>query len=157
MMVTDDLTALDEQVVQLLQLLRSPGYRRVVLRGLPEGVGIGGLRVLRTIERLLAGGTLPTVKDIAADRGIEHSSASRAVQAVVAAGLVSKSTCGDDLRKARLDLTPAGRDVLAVATRNRRALLTRITADWPPEDLGRTVALLARLTDAYADRLADDR
>ncbi|WP_156223586.1 MarR family winged helix-turn-helix transcriptional regulator [Pseudactinotalea suaedae] len=144
-----DLSSLDELVVRLVQQRRSPAYRRELLRGLPEGVGIAGLRVLRTVERSLAAGVLPTVKDVAVDHGIEQSTASRAVHAVVAAGLATKSTCGDDLRKARLDLTGAGRDVLEHATRNRQALLQRVTADWSAADVAQLVALLERLTEGY--------
>jgi len=145
-----DLSSLDELVVRLVQQRRSPAYRRELLRGMPEGVGIAGLRVLRTIERSLAAGVSPTVKDVAVDHGIEQSTASRAVHAVVAAGLATKSTCGDDLRKARLDLTDAGRDVLEHATRNRQALLQRVTADWSTADVAQLVALLERLTEGYS-------
>ncbi|WP_420112102.1 MarR family winged helix-turn-helix transcriptional regulator [Pseudactinotalea sp.] len=152
-----DLSHLDELVVRLMQLRRSPAYRRVLLRGMPEGVGIAGLRVLRTVERTVAAGASPTVKDVAIDHAIEQSTASRAVHAMVEAGLVTKSTCGDDQRKARLDLTAAGRDVLDLATTNRQELLTQITADWPEADLDRLITLLERLTEGYSSGLATDR
>lgn len=152
-----DLSRLDELVVRLLQLRRSPAYRRVLLRGMPEGVGIAGLRVLRTIERSLAAGASPTVKDVAVDHAIEQSTASRAVHSVVAAGLATKSTCGDDQRKARLALTPAGREVLDQATANRQELLNQITADWPETDLDALTSLLDRLTEGYGRELTIQR
>lgn len=157
MFVTTDLATLDELVVRLMQLRRSPAYRRVLLDGMPEGVGIGGLRVLRTVERSTAAGGSPTVKDVAVDHAIEQSTASRAVHAVVSAGLATKSTCGDDQRKARLALTAAGREVLDRATRNRQELLSTITADWPETDLEALTSLLERFNDGYGRGLAMSR
>lgn len=155
--MTDSLSNLDELVVRLMQLRRSPAYRSVLLEGLPTGVGISGLRVLRTIERMVAEGRSPTVKDVALDHAIEQSTASRSVQAVVAAGLVARSTCGDDQRKARLGLTTAGEQALERATRNRQELLTAVTQDWPGTDLARLIELLDRLTRGYAAGLATPR
>lgn len=113
--------------------------------------------MLRTIERTVAAGSSPTVKDVAVDHAIEQSTASRAVHAMVDAGLVTKTTCGDDQRKARLDLTPAGRDALTLATTNRQELLTQITARWPEADLDRLIELLERLNDGYSTGLAGER
>lgn len=151
--VHDDLARLDELVVRLARRQRSPRYRRELLRGLPESVGIGGLRVLRSIERAVGHGMAPTVKDIAVDQGIEQSTASRAVNAVVTAGLVARSTCEDDQRKSRLDLTDAGRDVLAHATHNRREMLLAVTSSWQADDLERLIELLGLLSDGYEDYL----
>lgn len=150
----DDLTTLDELVVRLSRRQRSLSYRRELLRGLPEGFGIAGLRVLRSIERRQAGAQAPTVKDVASDHGIEQSTASRAVAAVVDAGLATRSTCDDDQRKSRLALTTAGQDVLDRATQNRQEMLSRVTADWAPGDLGRLTALLERLVEGYTAHLA---
>lgn len=155
--MADDLSRLDELVVRLLRQRRSPAYRRLLLRGMPDGVGIAGLRVLRTIERISAGGSAPTVKDVALDHAIEQSTASRAVQAMTAAGLITKSTCGDDQRKARLDLTGAGRDALAQATANRQELLAQITSGWRDDDVARLIDLLAQLTEGYSAELAARR
>ncbi|WP_162458309.1 MarR family winged helix-turn-helix transcriptional regulator [Pseudactinotalea terrae] len=155
--MSDDLSRLDELVVRLLRQRRSPSYRRLLLRGMPEGVGIAGLRVLRTVERIAAGGSTPTVKDVAVDHAIEQSTASRAVQAMTAAGLITKSTCGDDQRKARLDLTEAGRDALAQATANRQELLAQITSGWHDDDLARLIELMGRLTEGYSAELAARR
>jgi DNA-binding MarR family transcriptional regulator len=152
-MTHDSLADLDELVVRLSRRQRSVGYRRELLRGLPEGLGIGGLRVLRSIERRL-GGEAPTVKDVAADHGIEQSTASRAVGAVVAAGLADRSTCDDDQRKSRLSLTPAGHDVLALATRNRQAMLEAVTAEWSDDDLAQLTTRLLTLVEGLDAHLA---
>lgn len=153
--MVDDFATLDELVVRLAQQRRSPAYQRLLLQDLP--IQISGLRVLRTIERLRARGEMPTVKDVAADHGIEQSTASRVVNAVVTSGFVTKSTCGDDQRKTRLDLTAAGRDVLDQATAKRQELLAQITADWPTDDITRLIALLGQLTEGYRALLVAQR
>ncbi|MCW4353668.1 MarR family transcriptional regulator [Hoyosella sp. YIM 151337] len=143
------LSLLDEQVLRLFRALRRPGFRSRVLDGVPEIPGVGDLRILRSVERHEAQGVSPSIGLVAAELEVEQSTASRAVNAVIARGLLTKTTCVNDQRRTRLHLTDEGVSALRKATRNRSALLAEITADWTDEECRTLSALLARLLEGY--------
>src|SRR5690625_731128 len=137
-----DIGALDDLLVRIHVSRQRPSYRRRLLEGIDALDGIGGLRVLRAIARQLQLRDRVSVGDIAVDMGIGQSSASRAVDDVCRRGLASKTTCSDDLRKARLTLSDAGRAVLATADANRQRLLSQATEGWSPDETVKLTELL---------------
>lgn len=147
--MTDPAARLDDLVLRVRHVQRRPGYRRRLLEGVPHITGFAALRVLRAIERAVAGGAPPSIREVSEDLGIEHSTASRAVNDVVAHGLVVKTACADDQRRARLDLTDRGRAELAQATANRRAILADVLDGWSDADVARLAGLLEHLVDGF--------
>ncbi|GAA1505033.1 MarR family winged helix-turn-helix transcriptional regulator [Nocardioides humi] len=149
--MSDELTRLDEQVLRLVRAVRRPGYRDRLLEGVDVGPGVEALSMLRVVERRRAAGERPSINEVAADLRVEQSTASRAVGAAIRRGLLERAACADDLRRARLDLTSAGRAALDRATANRQQILAEATTGLAPEDLGRLCDLLERLLAGYDD------
>lgn len=145
------LSQLDELVLRFHRVTRRPGYRRRLLAGLTQPAGMGGLRVLRSVERRLEAGEAPSIGDVRADLEVEQSTASRAVTAMVQAGLITRCPSEEDQRRARLDLTEDGRRALARATRNRAEMLAEVTDGWSRDELALLGDLLTRLVAGYDD------
>jgi DNA-binding MarR family transcriptional regulator len=144
--VLDDL---DEALVGIRRVQQRPGYRQRLLEGLPREVSLGGLRLLRVVQRASEPPTIGTVAEVLA---IDPSTASRVVDRVVEDGLLERRACDRDRRRARLRVTEDGLELLAELTRRRRELLREITQDWEGDELDRLVGLLERLQDGF-DRL----
>jgi DNA-binding MarR family transcriptional regulator len=107
------------------------------------------LRVLRAVEHSQSAGDGASISDVAEYMAVEHSTASRTVGSVVAAGLLTKAFATDDQRRCVLVLTDVGRKALATVTERRRELVAETIADWPDADVDTLVALLDRLTERF--------
>ncbi len=94
-----------------------------------------------------------TVGLIADRLAIEPSTASRLVAEAIREGYVTRTTSPTDARRLRLDLTPAGRALVADAQRFQRATFEEITRTWPSHDRAEFARLLVRFTDTLADHL----
>jgi DNA-binding MarR family transcriptional regulator len=136
---------LDELLTRLHIARQRPSWRRRLLRGDPVS-NVSTLRVLRAVEQ---SGDGASVSDVAEYMAVEHSTASRTVGAVVAAGLLTKAYATDDQRRCVLVLTDVGRKALATVTDRRRELVAETIADWPDADIDTLVVLLERLTDRF--------
>ena len=139
---------LDELLASVRVALQRPEYRRKLLTGLDVPGGITTLRLLRAVE-ILAVDEAPSIRDIATRLAVEHSTASRSVDAAVRASLLSKHACEQDLRRTRLELTVLGRSMLKKTSARRRELLGRVTEGWPSEDIDRLVELLDNLRQGF--------
>ena len=115
----DPLTALDDLLVAVRLVAQRPGYRRRLLAGLEIPGGVTTIRLLRAVEAHSVGPT-PSIGDIATRLAVEHSTASRSVDAAVKNGLLSKHSCKEDLRRTRLELTARGRSVLSKTSARRK-------------------------------------
>lgn len=136
---------LDEAIVGFRAATQRPGYRnRLMTDGGFDG-GIAALRLLRAVERLTEGETGPSIRQTATDLGVEHSTASRSVEAMVQAGLLTRNRCADDQRQARLALTGLGRETLSATTARRQEVLASLVDDWSPDDIQTLTILLDRL------------
>jgi DNA-binding MarR family transcriptional regulator len=142
------LDALDEALLEIRRLVRRPGYRSRLLGSLDAPVDIGALRVLRAVER--SGGEPTSVGDIAERLDIDPSTASRLVDQQVCAGTLDRGRSDTDRRRSVLELTDAGRALLAEVTAVRRGLLAEVTDDWDDAEVATLVALLDRLRDGFA-------
>ena len=139
---------LDELLTRIHVARQRPHWRHRVLGTDGPVSNVSTLRVLRAVEQCeQCGGA--SVRDVAEFMAVEHSTASRFVAAVVAAGLLAKSSAHDDQRRCALMLTDVGRKELAAVTERRRDLVAESVADWPESDVDTLVTLLDRLTDRF--------
>ena len=70
--------------------------------------------------------------ELAAALAVNPSTATRMCDRLVRKGLIRRHRQAGDRRSVRITLTAAGRDLVAEATRRRRAELTRLLAALPP-------------------------
>lgn len=143
------LDQLDDVLLEVRHLFRSPDFRRLVLRSVD--VELSTLRLLRAVERHPSD---PSVSDVAETLGIDQSTASRQIEQAVSAGYLTRQRCTDDARRSQLTLTENGAAVLADANRNRRKALGQVTGDWSDQDLADLVRLLYELRDGF-DRVSE--
>lgn len=94
--------------------------------------------------------------DLAAYYALDKSTVSRQVSALERAGLVERRQDPEDHRVQVLDLTEAGRRILAQVTVRRRAAVRERLEDWPQEDLDRFAGYLVRYNGSTGARSADD-
>ncbi len=139
---------LDELLTRLHVARQRPSWRRRLLDG-NTVTNVSTLRVLRAVEHAQQTGDGASISDVAEYMAVEHSTASRTVGAVVAAGLLTKAYATDDQRRCVLVLTDVGRKALATVTDRRRELVAETIADWPEADVDTLVALLERLTQRF--------
>jgi DNA-binding MarR family transcriptional regulator len=139
---------LDDLLTRIHVARQRPSWRRRLLGGAGAVTNVSTLRVLRAVEQhqQTEGAS---IRDVADYMGIEHSTASRTVAAVVAAGLLTKTSAADDQRRSVLVLTDAAREALAAVTDRRRELVAKTISDWPDRDVDSLVELLERLTDDF--------
>jgi DNA-binding MarR family transcriptional regulator len=139
---------LDELLTRLHVARQRPSWRRRLLDG-NTVANVSTLRVLRAVEHTAQTGDGASISDVAEYMAVEHSTASRTVGAVVAAGLLTKEFATDDQRRCVLVLTDVGRKALATVTGRRRELVAETIADWPDADVDTLVTLLDRLTERF--------
>jgi DNA-binding MarR family transcriptional regulator len=111
----------------------------------------GALGVLATIEDI--GSTTGChSKDLAAQCALDPSTISRAVTALVRAGLVRRAADQNDGRASVLALTPHGRAVLADITSRYDERLADALRDWTVDDLNALASMLQRFSDDLVAR-----
>lgn len=143
------LHALDEAIVAFRMATQRPAYQRRLLAGNKFDGGVASLRVLRSVERQTASGGAPSIRQVATDVGVEHSTASRSVDALVRGGLLDKRPCEKDQRQAKLLLTDEGAQALSEATARRQAAVASVVRDWSEADLATAARLLERLSTGF--------
>lgn len=145
----DAIADLDEAVVGFRAATQRPAYRQRLLQDIDFEGGISSLRLMRSVERSSADGTGPSIRQVATDLGVEHSTASRSVDALVRADMLSRSRCSDDQRQTRLHLTERGRASLKATTRRRQEVLAALVDEWDESDLRTLTQLLDRLRHEF--------
>ncbi|MCV7302116.1 winged helix-turn-helix transcriptional regulator [Mycobacterium barrassiae] len=145
---------LDELLTRLHVARQRPNWRRRLLDGADPVTSVSTLRVLRAVEQSQQAGDGASISDVADYMAVEHSTASRTVAGVVAAGLLTKAFAADDQRRCVLVLTDVGRKTLATVTDRRRELVAETIADWADADVDALVALLERLTERFESAAA---
>ncbi|HEX2214842.1 MAG TPA: MarR family winged helix-turn-helix transcriptional regulator [Mycobacterium sp.] len=136
---------LDELLTRIHIARQRPDWRRLLLGSDTRVTSVSTLRVLRAVEQAQAVGDGASIGDVAEYMAVEHSTASRTVAPVVAAGLLTKSVAAEDQRRCVLVLTAAGHEALAAVTNRRRELVADVVADWADDDVDALVTLLDRL------------
>jgi len=140
---------LDELLTRLHLARQRPNWRRRLLDGAGPVTNVSTLRVLRAVEECQRSGGGASIGDVAEFMAVEHSTASRTVATVVAAGLLTKTFAPDDQRRCALVLTDVGREALATVTDRRRDLVAETISDWPDTNVDTLLSLLDRLTERF--------
>ncbi|MFI7432552.1 MarR family transcriptional regulator [Micromonospora haikouensis] len=132
-----------ELSVRLYDLLKS--VRLIKQRRADDrpSVPLGLVGMLTQIEQLAAGAH---ARELAEHAGLDPSTVSRAVAALVAHGLVERRADPTDRRASCLAVTPAGRAALADAYGWYGQLLDRALADWTPDEVAALCSALGRFT-----------
>jgi DNA-binding MarR family transcriptional regulator len=112
------------------------------------------LAQFRTLIVLAARGPQRVV-DVSAELGVNPSTGTRMCDRLVRKGLIRRARTSGDRRVIRLTLTPAGRDLVAEVTRQRREELSRLVAAVPADSHATLVAGLRALTDAAGEPTDD--
>ncbi|MGZ4589629.1 MAG: MarR family winged helix-turn-helix transcriptional regulator [Actinomycetes bacterium] len=99
------------------------------------------------LSRLKENGSV-RLSELANDLMLDISTVSRQARALEDRGLVCRAEDPADRRAVRLDLAPAGREVLAAAWKRRHDWLAESLADWSPDDRVALSATLTRFADA---------
>ncbi|KUI25632.1 MarR family transcriptional regulator [Mycobacterium sp. IS-1742] len=136
---------LDELLTRIHVIRQRPEWRRQLLDHTEPVTTVSTLRVLRAVEQCETSGRGASIGDVAEYMAVEHSTASRTVGSVVAAGLLTKTLAADDQRRCVLVLTDAGRAALAAVTDRRREIVADVVSGWPDTDVDALVGLLDRL------------
>jgi DNA-binding MarR family transcriptional regulator len=92
-------------------------------------------------------------KELATRCGLDASTISRAVTALVTRGLVQRSADPADGRAAILTLTPAGRAALADVEQQEAELLADALQNWAAPDIDAFTAALTRFVDDVTTHL----
>ena len=95
-----------------------------------------------------------TLKALAAELGLDKSTASRVVAALERKRYVGRVAHPGDARAVLLDVTPAGRRLHDRIRNDRIGELTRLLADFPPDVSTGVSEVMRRLTNATRDRMA---
>jgi DNA-binding MarR family transcriptional regulator len=112
--------------------------------GRPGLAPVGHILLLEAVDAAGRGGPAQ-IAAVAVELGLDRSNASRMLASAVSAGLVVKSVSPTDARRAELEVTPAGADVLAAARAWQERMFAHLVADWPAADARRFASYLARL------------
>jgi DNA-binding MarR family transcriptional regulator len=94
-----------------------------------------------------------TVKDVAAELDLEHSTVSRLLGEVEDDGLVSRGIDPADRRRTTVSLTPLGRAVVADSTAMTRVFTRILLAEWPRRDVEDLTRLITRLAETVHAKL----
>jgi DNA-binding MarR family transcriptional regulator len=135
---------LGDRLRDLMKVVRLLRQRRTADR---PAVPLGMVGTLSLIDKIDAGSGCHA-KELADRSGLDPSTVSRAVAALVAHGLVERRADATDRRAAVLALTAGGRTALADAHGWYGDLLDRALAGWRPEEIEALGAGLGRfITD----------
>jgi DNA-binding MarR family transcriptional regulator len=135
----DDLT---DAVLGLSRALVGIALRSVAA----EPVGLT-LAQFRALTRLSEHGSL-RVADLAAELGVNSSTATRMAARLRHKGLVTRSVDPGDRRATRLEITPAGEAAVRTVTARRQAVISRIARRIPAERQTAMIQAMRAFTDA---------
>ena len=109
-----------------------------VMPGLPYD--FAALRVTESVARLDS----PTIKDVAADLGVDHSTTSRAVAGAQRQGLIKRSAHPTDRRQVLLALTDQGAKISEELPALRQHMLDESLHDWSAAEISQVREFLER-------------
>jgi DNA-binding MarR family transcriptional regulator len=87
------------------------------------------------------------VSALAAELGLDVSTASRHVSRMEADGLIARTPDPSDQRATQLAVTPAGFERMDAHLRHRAEVLRAATKSWPEPDVATLIELINRLAD----------
>lgn len=138
----DEPTTAEEAVMLTLARLG----RRIRQRMPGEELDFGTVLLMKALLR----GPL-RLTDLAAAVELDASTVSRQVRHLEDGGMLERTGDPDDRRASRIALTDEGRTRLEAGAERRRAYVSHLLDDWPPEDREQLRLLLNRLLDELDD------
>ncbi|RYE38142.1 MAG: MarR family transcriptional regulator [Hyphomicrobiales bacterium] len=145
----EELIRVEELLIRLTTLRRHPRYRQI----LADGTGFEGrittMRILRAIDGLCRGGSVPSIREVAERLGMEHSNTSRAIDDCVERALVSRRQSETDGRRSELTITTKGRQAIRRLDSRRSVVHRQLLEGWEPSELHQLAVLLERLAQGY--------
>lgn len=118
---------------------------RTLNRGASEGMPSTDFVVLKTVGASLDGLRL---SDLAELVGLDASTMSRRVAALIEHELIERSTHPGDRRASVLTLSPTGREALATERARRVRLVTTTLSEWDTQELDHLATMLCRLNES---------
>lgn len=136
-----DVDAVTEAMLTASRLLVAVSARSVA--SVDDSITLPQFRLLVVLS---SRGSLKLVT-LAEHLGVNPSTATRAVDRLIATGMVTRTTNPESRREIVIDLTPAGRRMVSKVTKRRRAEIARIVSRMP---VSRRRGLVKALT-AFAE------
>jgi DNA-binding MarR family transcriptional regulator len=157
---SSELRAIEDASRSLFRLGRAFGRlpRRDLLRTpTARDVELSAIHVVQAVEAGEESGREVTIGVVAAQLGIDPSTASRLVTLAVEAGYLRRRAALRDRRAIALELTEQGRDLAEGAARFQRSVFDAATTGWPDEERQAFARLFVRFADAIVPALNDNR
>jgi DNA-binding MarR family transcriptional regulator len=147
------IATLDRAFRRLRKLMIRPPAGLVPVPALGRQLDIAKIFACDAVAELSAARETVTVKDVAAELDLEHSTVSRLLGEMEEDGLVVRGSDPADRRRTTVQLSDLGRAVVADATAMTRFFTRILLADWPREDVETLTALMGRLAETVQQRL----
>ncbi|MFB7330747.1 winged helix-turn-helix transcriptional regulator [Streptomyces adustus] len=142
-------SAHEETIADVLrQLAAIAVIRRQLVRGLPQGMGVGGV----VLAALAHCGEI-RLRALADHLDCDLSVVSRQVAHLEQQGAVTRRANPDDRRSSLISITAQGRTRIDALVRVHTDLLDTATADWTPQELTALTGSLERLRRGLARRV----
>jgi len=147
--------------LQLRDLMKVVRLLKQQREGLRPGMPAGMVGILMIIDQL--GGSADDgchgchAKELAHRAGLDQSTVSRSVAALVSHGLVDRVPDPADKRASILAVTPAGRQALAEARDWFEGVLARALKEWRDDEIDVLTASLGRFVTDLDSALRTDR
>ncbi len=152
----DDLVdTLDRSFRRLRKSMIRPPAGQVPVPALGRQVDAAKIFACDAVSELFETLELVSVKDVATELDLEHSTVSRLLSDIEHDGLVVRGVDPTDRRRTTVELTDLGRAVVADATAISRYFTRILLAEWPREDVEQLATLMRRLAETVQSRLDD--
>jgi DNA-binding MarR family transcriptional regulator len=122
----------------------------IALRSVAEESADLTLVQFRALATLADHGSL-RVADLAAELGVNSSTATRMASRLRRKGLVTRTADAADRRATRLEITPAGQGVVRAVTARRQEVISRISRRIAPDRRAAMVEAMVAFTSAAGD------
>lgn len=134
---------------------RPPSVCLPPLPGLPDNVDVTHAWACETIRLLVAAGSQASVKQVASELMLDHSTASRLLTQLADQGLVTRERDPADRRSTIVTLTDGGHRVAVTAEAVRTHLMAWVFAEWDDRELAGFAEALGRFSNTIAGYLGE--
>ena len=146
---------LDKAFRRIRKTMIRPPAGQVPVPALGRQLDMAKVFACDAVAELSARGEPVSVKDIATELDLEHSTVSRLLGEVETDGLIVRGVDPADRRRTTVELTDLGAAVVADATAISRFFTRILLAEWPKEDVEQLTRLMGRLAETVQHRLDD--
>lgn len=144
---------LDKAFRRLRKSMIRPPAGQVPVPALGRQLDMAKVFACDAVAELRATHATVSVKDVATELDLEHSTVSRLLGEVEEDGLLVRGTDPADRRRTTVELTDLGRAVVTDATAMSRFFTRILLAEWAREDVEALTALMGRLAETVQRRL----